>query len=69
MDDIFITKDNYHIEDILANGRCIVCGRLAHTSITDKTLWPKIRKHRLCGDRACKQQLTVVLEHLQGEYC
>ena len=27
--DKYITKDNYHIEDIISNGRCLWCGRLA----------------------------------------
>ncbi len=29
--DPYMTKDGYHIEDVIANGRCLWCGKLGQT--------------------------------------
>ena len=44
--DIYITKDDYHIEDILRQGRCLWCGKLAQPEHNSK-------QHKFCSSE-CK---------------
>lgn len=51
--DIWTTKDGYHIQDVLALGRCVVCGRLARQK--------QIEGEFACDDKNCQTQLKMAL--------
>lgn len=58
--DIWITPDGYHIQDVLSMGRCICCGKLARVKTT----------HKGCSywhcDAECSSQINAVIDELDG---
>ena len=59
--DIWTTKDDYHIEDVFAMGRCVVCGTLAHgdrIKDNDGLYFP------VCNDSDCRDQILSALAEL-----
>lgn len=57
--DPYITKDDYHIEDILRQGRCLWCGRLAQPEHSSK-------QHKFCSDK-CGRAYTKMHEIAEFE--
>jgi len=58
--DKWITPDNYHFQDIVDNGRCIWCGKLA-----TKTVVCRRSKNILaCSESACADSIIELLDEL-----
>ena len=55
-EDPHITKDGYHIEDIIVNGRCLWCGRLGQEEYS--TVY-----HKFCS-RVCRYFYQAIKDGL-----
>lgn len=59
--DIWTTKDGYHIQDVLALGRCVICGRLAQ----DERIKGNNGEYLpICDNSDCRGQILSVLAEL-----
>lgn len=61
--DIWTTQDDYHIEDVLALGRCVACGKLAHE---DRIKGNNGDWVPVCDDFDCRGQILSVLAELSA---